>query len=136
MVRAAHHGHDSERRSGSRFHVMSYLRVIPRDLFNEAKLLKCMGQLALLIHDGVGVSKELSLEHDNPEGGFQIEQDDSTGDLYCANIECLCKGRLIGLRAAYNSKKPYSLRFIVGDEDGDVFNADGSLSEEFKAITL
>lgn len=26
---------------------MTYLRVIPRDLFNEAKLLKCLGKLYL-----------------------------------------------------------------------------------------
>ena len=31
---------------------MTYRRVLPRDLFNEAKLLKCLGQLALIIHDG------------------------------------------------------------------------------------
>ena len=29
-----------------------YERVIPRDLFNEAKLLKCVGLLVLKIHDG------------------------------------------------------------------------------------
>lgn len=29
-----------------------YQRVIPRDLFNEAKLLKCLGRLSLFIHDG------------------------------------------------------------------------------------
>ena len=29
----------------------NYYRVIPRDLFNEAKLLKCMGHLCLKIHD-------------------------------------------------------------------------------------
>ena len=28
-----------------------YTRVLPRDLFNEAKLMKCMGLLTLLIHD-------------------------------------------------------------------------------------
>lgn len=30
---------------------MSYFRVIPRDLFNEASLLKCYGRLAILLDD-------------------------------------------------------------------------------------
>lgn len=30
---------------------MNYIRVIPRDFFNESKLLKCMGQLSLKILD-------------------------------------------------------------------------------------
>lgn len=38
----------------------SYRRVLPRDLFNEAKLLKCLGQLSLMIHDG---KCELRVEH-------------------------------------------------------------------------
>ncbi len=39
-----------------------YTRVIPRDLFNEAKLLKCIGRLVLLIHDGD--HNNISFEHD------------------------------------------------------------------------
>ena len=30
---------------------MSYARVIPRDLFNEANLLKCLGKVALILMD-------------------------------------------------------------------------------------
>jgi hypothetical protein len=30
---------------------VSYFRVIPRDLFNEASLLKCYGRLAILLDD-------------------------------------------------------------------------------------
>lgn len=111
---------------------MSYPRVIPRDLFNEAKLLKCLGQLALLIHDGVGVPRGLTLKHDEEaETGFQIEQDDSTGALYCANIALYCGGRFIGLRAPYNSKDAFPLLFILDDDEGAVFNDDGTFSEEF-----
>ncbi len=123
------------RREYARVSPMSYLRVIPRDLFNEAKLLKCLGQLALVIHDGVRVPRGLSLEHETPEEGFQIEQDDSSGELYCSNLSLFCRGRLIGLRASYNDKGAYPLRFTMweGDE-GNVFNPDGSLSDEFHAL--
>lgn len=30
---------------------MTYQREIPRDLFNEANLLKCLGQISLIAHD-------------------------------------------------------------------------------------
>ncbi len=111
---------------------MSYLRVIPRDLFNEAKLLKCLGRLALILHDGVGVPRGLTIQHDDTETkGFQIEQDESTGALYCANLECTFRHRLIGLHAPYNSKDAYPLKFILGDEEGDVFTVGGTLSSEF-----
>jgi hypothetical protein len=41
-------------------------------------MLKCLGQLALLIHDGKAGS--LTLEHDDCSAGFAIEQDDNDGD--------------------------------------------------------
>jgi hypothetical protein len=111
---------------------MSYHRIIPRDLFNEAKLLKCLGQLSLYILDYA--PRGLALDHENPEDGFRIEQNEDSGALYCSNLECLCAGRLIGLQSAYNSKDAYPLNFILDDEDGRVFDEDGKLSKEFKAL--
>lgn len=111
---------------------MSYQRVIPRDLFNEAKLLKCLGQLALLIHDGVNTPRGLALDHENPEDGFQIDQEASTGALYCTNLECLYRQRVIGLRSPYNSKRPFPLLFILDEEEGEIFDDSGALSEEFR----
>ncbi len=112
---------------------MSYLRVIPRDLFNEAKLLKCLGQLALIIHDGVRAPRGLSLEHENPEDGFQIEQNESSGVLYCENLSCASNGRGIELSIPYNSKEAYPLRFWTGDDtEGYVFDDTGALADEFR----
>lgn len=113
---------------------MSYNRVIPRDLFNEAKLLKCLGQLALLIHDEVGIPRGLTIEHENPEDGFRIEQDDGTGALYCENLQCSFKGRQIGLRHPYNSKDAYPLLFVLDDEEGSVFENNGALSSDFRSM--
>jgi hypothetical protein len=111
---------------------MRYYRVIPRDLFNEAKLLKCLGQLSLIAHDypGKGIKMELSGE----EEGFRIEQDESSGALYCSNLECFVAGRLIGLRGPYNNKAAFPLQFVIDDDEGRVFNEDGSLSDDFKAV--
>lgn len=112
---------------------MSYQRVIPRDLFNESKLLKCIGQLALIIHDGLGVPRDLKLNHDDSEyAGFQIEQNQDSGALYCANIQLTFAGQVIELSAPYNSKEPYPLNYTVSDdEDGRVFTDDGKLSHGF-----
>lgn len=112
---------------------MSYQRVIPRDLFNESKLLKCIGQLALIIHDGVNVPRELKLSHDDSDyAGFQIEQNQDSGALYCANIQMTFAGQPIELALPYNSKEPYPLNYVVNDDDdGRVFTDEGKLSHGF-----
>ncbi len=62
----------------------NYTRVLPRDLFNEAMLLKCLGKISLLIHN-----KEiqgLKCVHTQPEKGFIIKQDSGSGDIYVSNL--------------------------------------------------
>lgn len=113
---------------------MPYQRVIPRDLFNEAKLLKCLGQLSLLIHDGKAAP--LTIEHDAPEKGFRIEQDPSSGAIYCANLKILVHGAPLMVSCPLNSKRPYPLEFFA-EEDFPVFNDRGELSEELQTwLTL
>lgn len=111
---------------------MSYRRVIPRDLFNEAKLLKCLGQLALHIHDGAK-KLPLVLAHDEPESGFRIDQNRSDASLYCENLELTCGFRLVGLRLPYNSRDAYPLQFWADDIEGRVFDEAGEFSAEFCA---
>lgn len=111
-----------------------YHRVIPRDLFNEAKLLKCLGQLALFIHDGVDnkgqkVPSSLTIQHDGEP--FHTHQNPNSGDLYCETIAVLVNDNPISVCSAYNNKRPYPL-LVEDDEDGGfVFEDDGSLSEWF-----
>lgn len=109
-----------------------YERVIPRDLFNESKLLKCLGQLALLIHDGKG-NKDLVLEHNQQmNAGFQIDQDQSDGSLFCVNISFRLKDTEIPISTSLNSKRPYPM--IYQDDEGgeeDLFNDDGSFTDSF-----
>lgn len=105
---------------------MSYFRVIPRDLFNEAKLLKCLGQLALAIHNGV--RWPLRLEHESAESGFQIEQDTTDGGLFCSNLILYCGTQFIELHTPLNSKSAYPLQF---DGVEPVFDRDGGFSDEF-----
>lgn len=113
---------------------MSYYRVIPRDLFNESKLLKCLGQLSLIIHDGVKVPRDMELWQEDSSAGFQIEQNEASGALYCSTLQLLYRSRSIELSCPYNSKDAYPLRYVIDDEnEGCVFDETGALSADFLA---
>lgn len=113
---------------------MTYLRVIPRDLFNESKLLKSLGQLCLLIHERLGIRWPLRMELDREEEGFVVFQCQNSGNLCCLNLEIVVGGRQVLLASTYNSKKPYPLVFLRDDEsEGDVLTDDGAISQEFAA---
>lgn len=106
---------------------MSYLRVIPRDLFNEANLLKCFGRLYINLETanlpGVG------LEHDHE--AFNIDQDENSGAIFLTNVTLLVNGHEIRLECPMNSRSPWPLQIIGKDDEViEVFNADGSFSVE------
>lgn len=119
-------------------HRYRFKRVIPRDLFNEAKLLKCLGQLALVLHDGKdAVGRSLppgwKIEFIEPEyaDGFRVVQNPADGGLSCAAVRALFRGRPVRLWTVYNCRDPYPLCFDVAGEkewtDGRVFNDNGHL---------
>lgn len=110
----------------------NYQRVIPRDLFNEAKLLKCLGQFALKIHDrafpaGIKASIE---ETGEP---FEIAIDES-GHLSVENYPVRINGRRVRLKTIYNSKSSFPLLVEYQDCDYTVFDDDGNFDEEFLAL--
>lgn len=111
---------------------MSYTRVIPRDLFNEAQLLKCLGRVALLIADGLA-PKGLEIYHEEPHKGFIVEQDESSGDIYCRNMRLATKhGRECSPRHGLNSREPWALTVWSEDDDEiEVFDAEGNLTPAF-----
>lgn len=111
---------------------MSYTRVLPRDLFNEAKLLKCLGKLSLAIHDGMA-PYQFELEHDDCDGvaGFAIEQRTDDGGLYCTNLRLTLNGLTVALYTHYNSKDNYPLYYEWGDESDRVFDEKGNFTKEF-----
>ena len=103
-------------------------RVIPRDLFNESKLLKSMGRLCLLIHDQ-NTPVDMKYEHDgNP---FKIALTDA-GNLHVSNIVIYIKDQQYDFHTTYNSKDIYPL-YVMDEEyvEYEVFDDKGEFTTEF-----
>ena len=115
---------------------MTYHRVIPRDLFNEAKLLKCLGRLALLIHDNhpVTVKYDMEMELKEPQEGFTAYQQ-ADGGLYVGNVAFYIRGEQCPLWTAYNNRDNYPLWCEVHDGTDHVlvFDEDGNFHPDFIA---
>lgn len=105
-----------------------YIRVIPRDLFNESKLLKCIGRLTLLIHDGFIVG-DMTFEHDDTP--FKIGLTDD-GFLSIKNIIFKIHGTVVFFKCLYNSENRYSLFCEYEYCDYLVFDEEGQYTDEFK----
>ena len=109
---------------------MSYRRVIPRDLFNEANLLKCYGQIYLNLERVHGVNAELI----NDGEAFAVVQDESSGSLTLENVRLLINGEEQKLHRPLNTREPWSLYLTdPDDEEISVFGEDGSFSADMLA---
>lgn len=109
---------------------MSYERVIPRDAFNEAKLLKCIGQLALKILDKK-VPEGLKIEIEESGEPFDIRQDDSDGSISVINYTVIVNDRCPRFYTPLNSLGAYPLKCTIDEEIYDVFNDAGEFTDEF-----
>jgi hypothetical protein len=109
---------------------ISYDRVIPRDLFNEAKLLKCIGRLCLLIHDG---KTPIPITFDHDGGEFRISMTND-GSLIITNIEFSINNQPYYFKTTYNSKSNYPLYMEYEDVDYLVFDESGEFDKEFLDI--
>lgn len=93
---------------------MSYHRVIPRDLFNEANLLKCLGKVVTMIQDDKipGLQVCEGQDEDGINEGFKIEQDPTDGSI-SVDTTCLSfhdgRGNEVHFRTGLNSKEPWPL---------------------------
>lgn len=116
---------------------MSYLRVIPRDLFNEANLLKCYGRLVILL-ENLPVGHVGSFGEDAFDV-FDIQQNPDDGSLSVANMPLYIGGRPYTLRRPLNSRHPWPLWAELqdnpdGEEEIAVFDDQGDLTAEFSAL--
>lgn len=108
---------------------MNYMRVIPRDLFNEANLLKCWGQLWLALENR---TDRVAIEHDGE--AFDIVQDMGTGSITVQNLSLIVHGRRRAVFRPLNSREPWPLWVWADEDDIRVFDDDGTLSADFLAF--
>lgn len=107
----------------------NYTRVIPRDFFNESKLLKCMGRLSIKILDFMlPVGIDISIEESGEP--FDIRLDDS-GYLYVINCPVSINDTIVTMKTNYNSKNNYPFYCELDYEDTLVFDEEGNFTEEF-----
>lgn len=107
-----------------------YQRVAPRDFFNESKLLKCLGRLTLLIHDGMTPVKIGMIEDFRYSSEFKIGLMDD-GHLVVTNRQFKIKEHFVIMKTVYNCKKPYPLICEHEYVEYPVFDDNGEWTEEF-----
>lgn len=114
---------------------MSYMRVIPRDLFNEASLLKCYGKIALHILDRAPKGVRFASEEVE---AFDIVQRDDDGAIFIRNLPLIVGQWTFRLIRPLNSRRDWPLyaEMIDGDDAVavDVFNEDGSFTNEMLVL--
>lgn len=92
---------------------MSYLREIPRDLFNEASLLKCFGQLYLRL-EAMGLEGQLSYH----SGNFEIEQN-VDGMTTIGNVRIVVRNKVREIWRPLNSREQFPLYLYPDGYEGD-----------------
>jgi hypothetical protein len=112
---------------------MGYLRVIPRDLFNEASLLKCLGRLAIVIDTVRGQPAHFAVESVED---FRITQDESDGSIYAGALPFVISGKHYHLSRPLNSREPWPLYCSRGDDVWQVFDDYGRLTKEFSDLLM
>lgn len=109
---------------------MTYVCVIPRDLFNEADLLKCYGKLWIEL-DYLGMTD--CLVYENKYQWFQVEQDPFDGSTSIQDISFIVRGEPVKLSRPLNSREPWPLYAEPALPNGEVisvFESDGELTKE------
>lgn len=107
-------------------------RVLPRDAFNDANLLKCIGQLTMLIEDGAHEVSGLRFEYDGEP--FDIRQDASDGSTYVANLSFYLGRHLVLMRRPLNSRDAWPLLMIHNGEEYYVFSEQGAIMPAFEIL--
>lgn len=112
----------------------NYIRVLPRDLFNEAGLLKCLGRLWILTDETREHAAKFTTEDVNV---FDIVQDEGSGAIYVRNVEFCVHGVAYLLTRPLNARSAWPLYLETADDAVSVFDDDGNLSADMrKFITV
>lgn len=108
------------------------MRVIPRDFFNEAKLLKCLGAFEISVLEGQANRLGITTDYDGQP--FEICQNKADGSIYVANYHVFLQGEMIFLSTPLNSREPWPLIAEFKNEIYFVFDSDGNWMPNFGVI--
>jgi hypothetical protein len=103
------------------------IRVIPRDLFNDANLLKCLGMLWIKLDNWR--DHDARLEEDG--AAFDIQQNEADGSTECVNVIFTRRGERFRLCRPMNSRELWPLWLETEDDQIPVFGRKGELTPEF-----
>lgn len=113
----------------------NYIRVLPRDLFNEANLLECLGALWIAVEN----SDRARFTVDDVDS-FDIRQSPDDGSIYVANAPFEVNGVRYTLFRPLNSREPWPLLAVQGDDPDaeyfEVFDSNGKLSQAMCLLIL
>lgn len=109
---------------------MSYYRIVPRDFFNEALLLKCLGHLLIQIERDPKLHYSLWTVSDYDGKPFKIEMDED-GYLSVSNHIFYFNGERMIFATRSNRLHHYPLEVIAIDDYTDVFDQQGNITDEF-----
>lgn len=115
----------------------SYVRTLPRDLFNEADLLKCWGRLWTSLDDAGW--RSTSIEPEVAEE-FVIVQDEGSGAIAVQNLALKIDGVEHWVERPLNSRRPWVLRItgaegVTGDfEEVEVFDERGEFTQAMRSL--
>ena len=109
---------------------MTYKRVVPRDIFNEASLLKLLGRLAIYALTIPG--KKIHFEHDG--GPFLISQDPNDGSLRCENVRFFIDSKPLDIFRPLNSREDWCLYASLNGDEALVFSSGGYTTFEFERL--
>ena len=104
----------------------NYTRVVPRDLFNESKLLKCLGRVSLFCLD---YKTPFKVVHDGKP--FSICQNPDDGSIYCENFNLYLEGEHLHLLTPLNSRDDWPLMATYKGDEYYMFNQFGHIMPNF-----
>jgi hypothetical protein len=115
----------------------NYVRVLPRDLFNESALLKSVGKLWIHIERLRSIDAKIVEEK---VSNFDIVQDEADGSISIRNLTFIVKGQKYSLSRNLNSQNSWCLWLSKPDDEDfetiEVLDEEGNLTEEMISFLM
>ncbi len=108
-----------------------YNRIAPRDMFNEANMLKCCGKMALLAIDFPCC---LTFDENQYTSDGLTLSTTEDGDLYVVGHLFFLNDQPLLFTRPMNSRRAWPIVAIIADEYIDIFTDHGDFTDEFKQL--